>query len=179
MRRIYDSDAIYRSDDEPGAPVERQRQTTPQSFRSINSTSWSRRLIPHWLRHRAISVRIETTEAEYRVGEPVPFRVTMKNAMPFPVTIVTESPLVWDWAVDDLPRASHVTKQPPDETDQFQFARGERKQFHKRWDGMFKVAGDEWERAGPGEYTLSASISVDGADGKGLSAHRTIRLRPE
>jgi len=176
MRRIYDSDALYRDDDEPGAPAEGDSETKPQAIRSIDSAALSRRVVPDRLRHWAISVRIETPRTEYGLDESVPFRVTMKNAMPFPITIATRSRLLWDWHVDGLAQASHVDLEPDTEQGGFQFDRGERKQFTKCWDGMFQVSASEWEPADPSEYTIRAAVNVDDAEAKGLADTLTVRL---
>jgi len=180
MRRIYESDALYRDDDEPGAPRERQREERPQAFRSVPSGSLSRWLVPDRLRHWGLSLDVATPRAEFRVGEHVPFQVTMKNSLPFPVTVATRSPLLWTWHVDDHREASKLPADgPPEEERGFRFERGERKQFRKRWDGMFKVADAEWERAAPGEYTIGAGLNVEGAAEKGLYSETTVTLRPE
>ncbi len=180
MRRIYDSDALYRDDDEPGAPRERQRETRPQALRSVPSGSLSRWLVPDRVRYWGLSLDIATPRTEFRVGEHVPFQVTMKNSLPFPVVIATQSPLLWTWHVDDHHEASKVPADgPPEEERGFQFDRGERKRFRKRWDGMFKIADAEWERAPPGEYTIGVGLNVDGAAEKGLYSETTVTLRPE
>jgi hypothetical protein len=180
MRRIYESDALHRDDDEPGAPRERQREERPQAFRSVPTGSLSRWLVPDRVRYWGLSLDIATPRTEFRVGEHVPFQVTMKNSLPFPVTIATRSPLLWTWHVDDHREASKLPADgPPEEERGFRFERGERKQFRKRWDGMFKVADAEWERAVPGEYTIGAGLNVDGAAEKGLYSETTVTLRPE
>jgi hypothetical protein len=180
MRRIYESDAVHRDDDEPGTPAERERDTEPQTIRWIDSSAWSRRLVPNWLRHRAISVSIETPETEYTVGDHVPFQVTMKNALPVPITVATRSPLLWTWAVDGAREAVRIdTRDPPAEERGFAFDRGERTRFRKRWDGMFQVDDHEWERAAPGEYTIGAGLNVDDAAEKGLYSETTVTLVPE
>jgi hypothetical protein len=180
MRRIYESGAIRRDDDEPFAPREREQSATPQAVRSINSTAWSRRLVPNGVRYRAISIDVETPQSTYPVGAAVPFRVTMKNAMPFPITIATESPILWTWAVDGLTDASHVPlHDPPDERGGFRFDRGERKRFGKRWEQRFRVDDDEWEAAEPGTYTISAALNVDDPAAKGLYDETTVTIEPD
>jgi hypothetical protein len=180
MRRIYESDAVHRDDDDPGSPAERGRDTKPESIKWIDSSAWSRRLMPNRLRQWAISVSIETPDSEYRVGEHVPFQVTMKNALPIPVTLATRSPLLWTWEVDGAREAVQFDdREPPAEERGFAFDRGERKRFRKRWDGMFQIAESEWERATPGEYTISAGINVDDAVGKGLYSETTVELLPD
>lgn len=180
MRRIYESGALSRDDDEPFSPNERESETQIQAIRWVNSTALSRSVVPNWLRHRSISIDVSTPRAEYSVGAGVPFRVTMKNAMPFPITISTRSPVLWTWDVDGVVEASHVPlRDPPDESGEIRFDRGERKRFTKRWQQMFRVSDSEWEPAGPGEYTIGAGINVDGSDEKGLRAATTVRVVPE
>ena len=180
MRRIYESKALRRDDDEPFSPRERDDQFQPQAIRSINSTAWSRRLVPHWLRHRSIAVSISTRQREYAPGDAVPFTVTMKNVMPFPITIETRSPVLWTWDVDRATEGSRVaTRDPPDDPHGFEFDRGERKRFTRRWQQMFRVSDSEWEPAGPGEYTIGAGINVEGREESSLYDETTIRVRED
>lgn len=180
MRRIYESGALHRDDDEPFSPNEVDRAEHLQAFRSINSTALSRLVIPRWLRNRSVSVDVSTPEAEYPAGTSVPFRVTMRNLMPFPIAIPTVSPLLWSWEVDGLQEASHVPLQdPPEEPGEFTFDRGERKQFYKQWAGMFRVSDSGWEPAEPGEYTIGAWINVDSPEDEGLYDETTVRIVPE
>lgn len=180
MRRIYESSALHRDDDDPHSPAEHNGEATPQAARSINSAAWSRRLVPTRLRHYAISVDIETPKTEFSPGEAVPFRVTMKNAMPFPVTLKTQSPLLWNWYVDDIEEAAHVPlQQPPAESGALRFDRSECKQFTRRWQQRFQLSDSEWELADPGSYTLSAALNIPDASQKGLAAETTIRLLAE
>jgi hypothetical protein len=176
MRRIYESSALRR-DEGPHTPTEREETPQPQAMRSINSAAWSRRLVPRRLRQYAISVAIETPKPEFDPGETVPFRVTMKNSLPVPVTIRTDSPLPWAWYVDGVEEASHVQlRDPPDEARGFRFDRSEQKQFTRRWRQMFQVSDNEWEPADPGEYTISVAMNVPDAAAKGLAAETTVLL---
>ena len=179
MDRIYESSALSRDDEDPFAPNERDRQTKPQSFRSISSAAWSDRLVPHALRRRLVSVAVTTPKRVFERGEPVPFEVTMRNRLPIPVTIETVSPVRWTWSVEGLPEASHVpTHDPPDEPASLHFDRSERKRFRRDWSGMFRVSDREWERAEPGEYTIAAAINVEDPPAAGLSDEQTVRIRP-
>lgn len=180
MRRIYESNAIHRDDDDPTAPPASAGPDGPQSIRSIDSTAWSRRLVPNALRYRAVSIRIVTPREVYTVGERVPFEVRMKNALPVPVTIETRSPLLWTWHVDGAKAGSRLDSPDPEGDGQgFHFDRGERKRFRKRWNGMFKISENEWEPAAAGEYTIGAGLNVENARGKGLYDELTVRLQPE
>lgn len=178
MRRIYESNAVHRDDEDSFSPGERRdHDYQPEAMRTVPSTFLSRLLIPYWLRYRSIAVDVSSPREEYTLEENVPFVVTMKNVMPFPITIPTRSPILWTWEVDGLVEASHVDiRNPPDEERGFRFDRGERKQFAKRWQGMFRVSESEWEPASPGEYTIGAGLNVDGAVKKGLYGETTIRL---
>ena len=180
MRRIYESSAIQRDDDDPFRPSERDEKHEPQAMRTVPSTYLSRLLVPHRVRHWSISVDVSTPKAEYAVGEDVPFAVTMKNGMPFPITIPVRSPIAWDWEVDGLPEAAHVdVRDPPEETRGFRFSRGERKQYLRRWQGLVRVSESEWVQASPGEYVIGAGLNVDDAAAKGLYDETTVTLVPE
>lgn len=178
MRRIYESDALHRDDDEPHSPRERRRsEAQPASFRSLPSGTLSRVLVPTWLRHRAVSVAVTTPREEFAVDEAVPFRVEMYNAAPFPVTIRTRSPVLWTWNVDGAEGASWVEdRAPPDGEGAFEFGRGERKRFLKHWPQRFRVSESEWEPAEPGTYVVGAGINVDDAEGTGLYDETTVRI---
>ncbi|WP_436347531.1 hypothetical protein [Natronorubrum sp. FCH18a] len=179
MRRIYESRALRR-DDEPFTPNETDSSERLQAVRSVNSTGLSRLLVPDRVGHRAISVAISSPRTEYPVGTMVPFRVTMKNTMPFPITISTNSPLLWSWSVDGVPEASHVPlRDPPDETGSLVFDRGERKQFTKRWHQHFRIADDEWEPAEDGTHTIGVELNVEDPAEKGLSDETTVRIVPD
>ena len=71
MRRIYESDALRRDDDDPHAPAERDDEGTIQALRSVPATALSDRLVPHALRRRFVSVDVETPRREFAVGEAV------------------------------------------------------------------------------------------------------------
>lgn len=178
MSRTRGSDGPTRDGDRSRSPREGAAQ--PQTFGSVDATTWSRRLIPNWLRHWAIAVDVSSPQSAYPAGTDVPFVVTMKNVLPIPITVGVRSPIPWTWDVDGHVEASRVGgRYPPEQLTAFDFTRGERKQFRKRWDGMFKIADDEWERADPGEYTIGAGINVDDAAGKGLYDETTVRILPE
>lgn len=178
MRRIYDSEALRR-DDAAFTPNERDA-ARPQAFRSIDGSAWSRRLLPTWLRRRAISVEVSSPRTEFPEGETIPFTVTMKNVLPVPVTIRTLSPLLWTWDVDGDPEASRVSLQdPPNEAGMFEFDRGERKRFRKRWRQLFRVSESEWVPAEPGEYSIGAGINVDDPVSDGLYGETSVRIVPE
>lgn len=181
MRRIYDSEALRRDDEEPHSPRERRRRgAVPQSITSLNASALSDWLLPHRLRHRAIAVEISTPREEYAVGEAVPFAVTMRNRLPVPVTIETASPLLWTWHVDGDEEASQVPQHdPPSTPGEFAFDRGERKEFRRRWSGLFRISETEWEPASPGEYVVGAAINVTNAAACGLAAETTVRVVPE
>jgi len=178
MRRIYESQAVSRDDEDPFLPGERE-YFQPQAMRSINGSAWSNRLVPHWVRRRAISVSVETPQTVFERGEPIPFRITFDNRFPIPVSIRTQSPIRWQWAIDDIPEAVEASlRDPPDETGALHFKRGERITFQRQWSGRFQVSKREWEAATPGEYTLSVGINVKNPARAGLQDETTIRIEP-
>lgn len=179
MRRIYESDALARDKDEPFAPGERSADYEPQSFRSIDAARWTDRLLPQRFHRRAVSVAVAVPTTEFESGQNIPFRVTMKNRLPIPVTIRTNSPILWKWRVDGHEEASHVPlRDPPERNATFSFNRGERKQFRKQWSQLFRVSETEWEPADPGEYTIEAAVNVDDPGASNLSDAVSIRILP-
>lgn len=177
MRRIYESDALRRDDEDPFAPGGADR-VRPRAMRSVPSGFISRLLVPHWLRYRAISVALSTPRSTYPVGSNVPFTVTFHNSLPIPITVPVESPVPWTWTVDGVLEGSHVADHPRERAG-FHFDRGETKRFDRRWSGFVRVATDEWEPAEPGEHVLGASLAVPDAATKGLAAETTVELVEE
>lgn len=177
MRRIYESEAIERDDEDHFAP---NTGRTP-TFRGGKILSFLGGLVvPQTLARRAVSVSVATPEREFVQGDVVPFRVSMKNPLPFPVTIETLSPVLWTWDVDGLEAASHVpTSDPPPQPGTIRFARGERFEFDRRWHGMFRTSETEWEPAEPGEYTIGAGLNVTDERKPGLYDSTTVRIRRE
>lgn len=180
MRRIYESQAVERDDEDQFTPGEREEVHGPQAMRTVPGNFLSRLLVPNAVRYRAISVDVSTPREEFPEGSTIPFRVTMKNTMPFPVEIPVLSPILWSWEVDGVTEASHVSlHDPPAEIRGFRFDRGERKQFRQRWDQLFQVSDSEWEAADTGEHTIAAGVNVEDPNGKGLYAETTVRITPE
>lgn len=179
MRRIYESDAISRDDEDAFTPGERDDDASPQAFRSINAAAWSDRLLPHALRCRAVSVALSVPRRQFTEGETIQFRVTMKNHLPLPVTIRTVTPVLWTWSVDGYVEASHVElRDPPDEEGKLRLNRGETIRFGRTWSQMFRVTEHEWEPAEPGEYTLRAAVNVLGKKRGNLADKTTIEIVP-
>lgn len=177
MRRLYERGHSH--DEDPFTPHERTGEYEPQSFRSLDASAWSDRLLPHSLRRRFVSVRVSTPRTEFERGQEIPFAVTMKNRLPIPVTIRTASPVLWAWSVDGLEEASHVRlRNPPDRTAKLYFGRGETKRFTKRWSQLFRVSDRKWQPAEPGEYTISARINTENepSNSSGLSDETTIEI---
>lgn len=174
MRRIDDSDALDRDDDDPFAPAEREG-TRPRAARSLPVERLTRLLLPAGLRARALRVRIDAPET-ITVGERVPFAVELHNPLPVPVSVETVSPVAWTWAVDGHREATHDPETPPADPGRLVFDRGERKRFTRRWDGQFRVSDTEWEPAGAGTYALSAAINVADPAAVGLRAETTVRV---
>lgn len=176
MRRIYESSALSRDDEEPFKPGENDRESKPQSFRSINASAWSDRLLPVFVRRRAVSIAVSTPKTEYEVGEAIPFQVELKNSLPVPVTIPTDSPLLWSWTVDGYDEAAQTDElDPPEKPGKLYLDRGERKVFTKEWSQLFKVSEREWEEADPGEHLLGAYVNASEGE---LAAETTVRITP-
>lgn len=177
MRRIYESDALERDDDDPLSPRERQRETEPQSFRSISGSAWSDRLLPHSVRKRAVSVSLSVPDREFEQGDSVPFQITLRNRLPIPVAIATNSSRLWTWSVDGHTNASHISVgEPPLSENKLRLDRGERHRIWRSWSGMFRVSKREWVPAESGEHTVRVAINVDDADDADLADERTVRI---
>lgn len=180
MRRIYESSALRRDDDEPFAPREDDESAEPRAMRTVSGAALSRLLVPRSIELRAISLSVATPASEYPEGSRVPFTVTMRNALPIPITLRTNSPIRWTWSVDGVEEASHVSLQdPPNETQRFTFDRGETKRFRRTWSQSFRVSETEWEPAGPGEYTITAGVNVDDPAANGLAGETRVRIVPD
>lgn len=156
MRRIYESEALRRDDDDPFAPGE----VDEREYRSVNWRKASHAFMPTALRSRAIDVSVETEKSVYARDEPVRFAVQFRNRLPVPVSLRTTSPVRWTWALDGLTEASRLPATAPEEPALFEFARSERKTFSRYWPQRFRESEREWSTAEPGEHTLSVSINA-------------------
>ncbi|ELY71024.1 hypothetical protein [Natrinema versiforme] len=166
MRRIYESRALERADDDPFTP-EGDNGEEPGP-RTIDWAAFSHAFTPLAIRHRGISVDVSTDKRRYERGESVEITVEFRNRFPFPIRIRTESPNRWYWTVDGLRNASRVPQAVPDRPAAFSFARGERKRFRREWPQRIQVTDEEWESVDPGTYTIGAGISRSDADDRGL-----------
>lgn len=156
MRRIYESRALRRDDDDPFVPNE----SDDEDYRSVNWRKASHAFLPTGLRARAIEVSVETDHEVYAPDQPVNFFVEFRNRFPTPISIPTTSPVPWTWDVNGLEQASKVDDDVPERADLFEFSRGERKQFSRRWTQRVRESESEWSVADPGEYTLTVSINA-------------------
>lgn len=180
MRRIYESSALHRDDEDPFSPRERGKKEKPQAMRFVPSRLLSNLLIPESLRQLAITVSVQTPKNAYPERTRIPFRVTMRNHMPFPISLRTDSPLVWSWNVDGVEEASHVPlRESLDDNGVIQFSRGERIVATRHWDQTFRLSETEWERAAPGEYTIGAGITRENATACGLYDQVTVSIESE
>ncbi|MFP8954455.1 hypothetical protein ACLI4Z_16025 [Natrialbaceae archaeon A-arb3/5] len=173
MRRIDDSRALERDEDDPFVPSNRDGGS---ESRTIDWTAFSHAFVPTALRARAIAVDVSTDRKRYDIGEPVQIRIEFRNRLPFPIRLRTDSPNVWTWAVDDVPAASTLSRDVPDRPSTFSFARRERKRFTRQWPQRIRVSEDEWEAVGSGTYTISARIARTDADDRALRDRATIEI---
>lgn len=173
MRRIYDSNALHRDDDDPHSP--RERDGTP-AYRSLNWRATSHALLPMRVRRLAIDVDIETERDVYAVGEPVGLRVQFRNRLPVPITLRTRSPVRWHWAVNGHISAELEPPEEPADSSTFEFDRSETKTSTRQWFQRFKTGDRVWKPADPGEYTLTVSINDDGDTNEHLRATTTVRI---
>ncbi|MDZ5810758.1 hypothetical protein U4E84_05270 [Halorubrum sp. AD140] len=173
MRRIYESDALSRDEDDPFSP----RGSDEKESRSLNWSALSHAILPAAVRRRAVSVAVETDKRRYESDETVLIRVTFHNRLPFPVAVPTKTPVPWHWSVDGRVAAMDAPPDEPDESSLFRFERNERKIFTRRWDQLYRVDERHWEPAGAGEHDLSVAINTPMADETHLRAETTIRTR--
>lgn len=171
-RKIYDSDAVSRDDENPFVPGGGDAGRS----RSLRWDNVSHAFVPMALRYRAIDVTVETDRERYPAGDPVAIRVTFRNRVPFPIVLRTPTPVRWRWAVDGHENASAVESHRPDTgPERFTFDRSERKRFERRWDQSIEVVEGTWEPADPGEHTIEAWIDVP-ATGDHLRDRTTITI---
>jgi hypothetical protein len=158
MRRIYESEAIQRDNDDPFVPGEDDESRSRS--RSLNWDNASHAFMPNALRSRAIDVSVQTNAETYERDETVHFHVEFRNKYPVPVSLTTTTPVPWTWDIDGLEQASKVPDEMPDERGLFQFQRSERKTFSRRWTQRFQETKTEWSPAEPGEYRLTVRINA-------------------
>lgn len=174
MKRIYESSALERVEDDPFAPSRREEDENGR--RSIDWDAFSHAFTPVAIRRRAIEVRVTTDRETYDRGDPVGIAVEFHNRLPFPIRLRTDSPRRWTWTVDGTPNASRVPDDVPDRPAAFSFGRGERKRFHREWTQRIRVARDEWEPVDPGTYTIGAMVTCDDAADRGLADRTEIEI---
>jgi hypothetical protein len=173
MRRIYESSALSRDDDDPFSP----RDDEDDEHRSINPVAASHALLPNAVRRRALAVSVTTERAEYDPGEPIAFRATFRNRLPIPVSIPIASPVPWHWAVDDRVSARTTPPDEPDEESLFTFGRSERKTFTRTWSQSWRVGERRWEPVEPGEYEISVAVNTAIGGERFLTDATQIRIR--
>ncbi|WP_178918139.1 hypothetical protein [Natronomonas gomsonensis] len=173
MRRIYESRALEYDDEDPYAP--KRTSDDERSRKPIDWASASHAFVPMRLRPRAVGVSVETDRQRYETDEPVRFRVSFRNRVPFPIALRTDSPVRWTWSIDGVDEASRVTNHPTEDS-LFRFSRSETKTFKRSWSQRFRESAQRWEPAGPGEYSLAVRVNVPDADDKGLTAETTFTI---
>ncbi|MWV40949.1 hypothetical protein [Natrialba sp. INN-245] len=173
MRRIYDSRALERSEDDPFVP----NAADESGSRTVDWAAFSHAFVPTAMRTRAISVTVSTDRDRYAPGDGVEIAVEFRNPLPVPIRLRTDSPNVWRWAVDGHDAASTIPRGVPERPSTFSFARGERKRFNRRWPQRLQIDDGEWETVGPGTYTIEAGVTRDDAADRGLTDRTTIEIR--
>lgn len=183
MRRIYESEALRRTDEDPFSPRERDDDSrglfgigSDDSRSMFDYEALSHAFMPTALRNRAIDVAVETNRDVYGPEDPVRVRIQFANSYPVPVTLQARSPVLWEWSVDGVPEADHSLSEPEPDTTRFVFDRARSKTFDRTWHQRFRTSRTEWERAAPGEYEIAARVNVDNAAERGLEASTTVRI---
>lgn len=190
MKRIYDSEAIRRDEDEsftPSPREDRRENYKPHPLFipapggvSFGLPAFVHSYLPSEYYSLAISIDIVTPSSEYQVGEQVPFIVTIKNSMPYPIKVPTANAIIWEWALDGDVEATKISpRDPPEERRWLRLDRSERITHHRTWNGMIRVSDTEWVEPSTGTHTLSASINLDDPDEEALTAETEIELLPE
>lgn len=176
MRRIYESSALDRDDDDPHRPNTRERETKPRAARTLPAATLSKHLVPDRLVRAGLSIDLSVPDRIFDSGEMVPLHVELRNALPFPVVVRTVHPVLWTWHVDGYREASKTPEPLPDRPGEFVFDRGERKRFTRRWHGSVRQSSTEWTEATTGEHTIGAELAVADAAADGLSDEVTVRI---
>lgn len=176
MHRSGGGDGVDRDEDDVFRPGEADTSHRPQAARTLPAATLTRWLLPDRLHRRAVSVTVRSSADVYERGEPVPISIELRNPMPFPVTILTQSPVPWTWHVDGHRDASHVPEALPKSETRFTFDRGERRQFTRHWQQSFRVSEANWRPAESGEHTIGAGLSVDDPAEKGVYDETTVRI---
>lgn len=123
------------------------------------------RVVPERVARRAVTLDVETDQAEYARGESVAITVRMRNRLPIPVELETVTRRPWGWRVDGVLEASTEQRYVRTEPAVVRFRAGETKTTTVTWNGRFRRPTDEGlDRsvlAEPGDHTVSAFLPVD------------------
>lgn len=181
MKRIYESDALDRDDDDPFSPSASAVDSTGRGYGLGGSmVDWgatSHALLPGVLRAWAIDVSVETDSPVYDRDRDVAIRVTMRNRLPFPIHLRTGGSLYWNWAVDGATAGSRLPADGPDgDSRLLSFDRSERKRFVRTWPQRFRTDEAEWTAAEPGSYEVEAWINVAAPVERGLHASASFEI---
>lgn len=119
-------------------------------------------LVPQWLGRAGLAITIETDGTEYALGEPVGILIEIRNRLPLPVELVTESQRIWGWTVDGELEASDERLYSSDRRNSIALRAGETMRFERTWNGRFKRTGSptRWVGATPGEYEIGAFVAT-------------------
>lgn len=123
------------------------------------------RFVPQWLAQRAVDVDVTVPAREFRVGDPVPFTVEIRNRLPVPVTVRTPTRRLWGWAVDGELAASDEHTYAGDTAGEFSLEGGDVLRIEREWSGRLKRTGRPGERTehvlpDRGVHELSAFVAT-------------------
>ena len=115
-------------------------------------------LVPQWLGRAGLAISIETDRKEYAVGQPIEITIRIRNRLPLPVELVTDSRQIWGWTVDGLLEASDERYYRSKRQNSIELRAGETMTIERTWNGRFKRTGSptRWIAAEPGDHEISA-----------------------
>lgn len=132
-------------------------------------------LVPQWLGRRGLSVSVETDREEYSIGEPIEITIRIRNRLPVPIALVTDSRRIWGWTVDGLLEASDERCYRSNRQNSISLRAGETMTIERTWNGRFKRTGSptRWIAAEPGDHKIGAFVATAN---KPTSDATTIRV---
>ncbi|MFW5965184.1 MAG: hypothetical protein ACOCP3_00350 [Halodesulfurarchaeum sp.] len=121
-------------------------------------------LVPQRLSRRGTKITVRADRDRLSPGEPLPFRVVIRNRLPFPIELQTDRGSLWGWDIDGVPEGREDAVRH-DDTASFSLRSNERVTVEREWNGRFRRTSGgraRWEAPTPGTHELTVYLNIPG-----------------